>query len=86
MGGGAPGVGGSQLRRGGRGAGGGRVHAVAGNLALVSDPGVVEAVLLCPLRFQGQWQDGETGLVYNRFRYYDPLTTQYVSLDPIGLL
>ncbi len=71
---------------GGRGPGGGRVHAVAGTLALASDPGVVEAVLLCPLRFQGQWQDGETGLVYNRFRYYDPLTTQYVSLDPIGLL
>ncbi|WP_207548499.1 RHS repeat-associated core domain-containing protein, partial [Methylobacterium indicum] len=62
-----------------------RVHAVAGNLALASAPGVVEAVLLCPLRFQGQWQDAETGLVYNRFRYYDPLTANYVSSDPIGL-
>ncbi|WP_192711789.1 RHS repeat-associated core domain-containing protein [Methylobacterium sp. OAE515] len=75
-----PGVAGS----GGR-PGGGRSYAVAGNLALAEDTGAVEAVLLCPLRFQGQWQDGETGLVYNRFRYYDPITTQYASPDPIGL-
>ncbi len=40
---------------------GGRSYAVAGNLALAEDTGAVEAVLLCPLRFQGQWQDGETG-------------------------
>ncbi|WP_425284195.1 RHS repeat-associated core domain-containing protein [Methylobacterium indicum] len=40
---------------------------------------------MCPIRFQGQWQDAETGLVYNRFRYYDALTGQYVSSDPIGL-
>jgi RHS repeat-associated protein len=40
---------------------------------------------LCPIRFQGQWEDAETGLHYNRFRYYDPLTASYLSLDPIGL-
>jgi RHS repeat-associated protein len=38
-----------------------------------------------PLRFQGQYFDSETGLSYNRFRYYDAATAQYVSSDPIGL-
>jgi uncharacterized protein RhaS with RHS repeats len=27
----------------------------------------------------------ETGLYYNRFRYYDPHTGSYISQDPIGL-
>ena len=39
----------------------------------------------CPIRFQGQWYDEESGLHYNRFRYYDPEATQYLSPDPIGL-
>ena len=30
-----------------------------------------------PLRFQGQYEDEEIGLYYNRFRYYDPQTGQY---------
>ncbi|WCM86863.1 DUF6531 domain-containing protein [Acidovorax sp. NCPPB 3576] len=38
-----------------------------------------------PLRFQGQYFDGETGLHYNRFRYYDPVTGRFVHQDPIGL-
>ncbi|QBF32698.1 RHS repeat-associated core domain-containing protein [Thalassococcus sp. S3] len=41
---------------------------------------------LCPIRFPGQWHDDETGLHYNRFRYYDPLLGQYLSVDPSGLL
>lgn len=40
----------------------------------------------CPIRFQGQYEDQETGLYYNRFRYYDPSTSLYLSPDPIGLL
>ncbi len=56
-----------------------------GNLALKDDPNWQEAELLCPIRFQGQWQDAETGLYYNWFRHYDPLAGQYVSPDPIGL-
>ena len=40
----------------------------------------------CPIRFQGQWEDGETGLYQNRFRYYEPLGGHYVSPDPIGIL
>ena len=39
----------------------------------------------CPIRFQGQWHDAESGLHYNRLRYYDPDATQYLSPDPIGI-
>ena len=39
-----------------------------------------------PIRFQGQQLDQETGLHYNRFRYYDPSIGNYVTQDPIGLL
>jgi RHS repeat-associated protein len=39
----------------------------------------------CPFRYQGQYEDAETGLYYNRFRYYDPEAGQYVSQDPIRL-
>ncbi|MBR8458671.1 RHS repeat protein [Burkholderia dolosa] len=38
-----------------------------------------------PLRFQGQQEDGETGLHYNRYRYYDPSSGRFISKDPIGL-
>ncbi|WP_269766171.1 RHS repeat-associated core domain-containing protein, partial [Burkholderia ubonensis] len=37
------------------------------------------------LRFQGQQVDEETGLHYNRHRYYDPASGRFVSKDPIGL-
>ena len=38
-----------------------------------------------PFRYQGQYEDEETGLYYNRFRYYSPDTGTYISQDPIGL-
>lgn len=38
-----------------------------------------------PFRFPGQYADQETGLHYNRCRYYDPLTGRYISPDPIGV-
>jgi RHS repeat-associated protein len=36
------------------------------------------------LRFPGQYWDEETGLHYNYFRDYDPVTGRYVESDPIG--
>jgi len=39
----------------------------------------------CPFRYQGQYEDVETGLYYNRFRYYAPEDGGYISQDPIGL-
>ncbi|WP_455073716.1 RHS repeat-associated core domain-containing protein [Prevotella jejuni] len=38
-----------------------------------------------PFRQLGQYEDEETGLYYNRFRYYDPKIGNYISQDPIGL-
>ncbi len=61
-----------------------------GNTALVEvfvaqgAPGV-EAVHQ-PLRYQGQYYDSETGLHYNRFRYYDPDIGRFVTQDPVNLL
>jgi len=39
-----------------------------------------------PWRLPGQYQDAETGLHYNRFRYYVPGLGRYLSPDPLGLL
>ncbi|ELP4037570.1 RHS repeat protein, partial [Salmonella enterica] len=36
------------------------------------------------LRLPGQQYDEETGLYYNRHRYYDPLQGRYITQDPIG--
>ncbi|PSL47547.1 RHS repeat-associated protein [Chitinophaga niastensis] len=38
-----------------------------------------------PFRYQGQYEDVETGLYYNRFRYYSPQEGVFVSQDPIRL-
>lgn len=39
----------------------------------------------CPFRYQRQYEDTETGLYYNRFRYYSAEEGVYISQDPIGL-
>jgi RHS repeat-associated protein len=39
-----------------------------------------------PLRWDGQYQDRESGLYYLRARFYDPATTQFISADPAGAL
>ncbi|WP_196303695.1 RHS repeat-associated core domain-containing protein, partial [Chromobacterium violaceum] len=39
-----------------------------------------------PFRFQGQYHDDESGLHYNRHRYYDPEIGRFISRDPIGLM
>ncbi|KLN56939.1 RHS repeat-associated core domain-containing protein [Variovorax paradoxus] len=38
-----------------------------------------------PIRLQGQYLDEESGLHYNRNRYYDPHIGAFISQDPIGL-
>ncbi|TBL75189.1 hypothetical protein EYY94_09335, partial [Obesumbacterium proteus] len=38
-----------------------------------------------PIRMQGQQYDEESGLHYNRHRYYDPTIGRYITQDPIGL-
>ncbi|WP_238758885.1 RHS repeat-associated core domain-containing protein, partial [Escherichia coli] len=37
------------------------------------------------IRLPGQQYDEESGLYYNRHRYYDPLKGRYITQDPIGL-
>lgn len=39
----------------------------------------------CPIRFQEQWDDSETALYHNRFRYCDPVASQFLAADIIGL-
>ena len=38
-----------------------------------------------PLRLPGQYFDEESGLHYNRHRYYDPHCARYISQHPVGL-
>lgn len=47
-----------------------------GELDPEADPGLLYA---------GQWRDGESGLCYNRFRYYEPESGMYLVSDPLGL-
>ncbi len=36
-----------------------------------------------PLQYSGQYLDDETGFYYLRNRYYDPLTAQFLTIDPL---
>jgi RHS repeat-associated protein len=45
----------------------------------------VSEQLVQPLRFAAREFDAETGLYYDRARYYDPSLTRFLSEDPIGL-
>lgn len=38
------------------------------------------------IRFQGQYFDVETGLHYNRYRYYGPEAGRFTAKDPIGFI
>ncbi len=39
--------------------------------------------LTTPLMYTEQHLDSESGLYYNRARYYDPTTAQFMSVDPL---
>jgi RHS repeat-associated protein len=56
-----------------------------GDTAADEDPDGDGRVFGFNLRFPGQYFDGETELVYNYFRYYDPSTGRYITSDPLGL-
>ena len=38
-----------------------------------------------PVLFAGQYEDAESGWVYNRFRFYDPAGGVYGAQDPLGV-
>jgi RHS repeat-associated protein len=44
-----------------------------------------QGVADCPIRFQGQYHDNESGLDYNYHRFYDPLLGRYLTPDPLGI-
>ncbi|MBX6315409.1 MAG: HNH endonuclease, partial [Isosphaeraceae bacterium] len=44
-----------------------------------------ESQVAMPLRFPGHYHDPETGLHYNRFRYYDPILGRFLQPDPLGI-
>jgi len=46
---------------------------------------LVEGTVSTPFRHPGQQADPDTGLHYNRYRYYDPNLGRYLSPDPIGV-
>ena len=58
-----------------------------GQILEETQPGLnPEGYVSIPFLFQGQYYDYETGLAYNRFRYYSPELGRYISEDPIRLL
>jgi RHS repeat-associated protein len=64
---------------------GGDVASTWGRTAWGSTAGAAPQGFGSQIRFQGQYDDVETDLFYNRFRYYDPDAARFVSPDPIGL-
>lgn len=56
----------------------------AGDYSAFGDVRVTVDDFTNPLRYPGHYYDTETGLHYNRFRYYSPKLGRYVSRDPLA--
>jgi RHS repeat-associated protein len=52
---------------------------------LTSEKSDLHARSFLDFRYQGQYEDVETGLYYNRFRYYSPESGTFVSRDPLSI-
>jgi RHS repeat-associated protein len=68
----------------------GEVASTTGKTRFVSpkvNPAITGTTTLAnfDLRYPGQVEDQESGLLYNHNRFYDPVTGRYMQSDPIGL-
>ncbi|WP_316365449.1 phospholipase effector Tle1 domain-containing protein [Candidatus Thiodiazotropha sp. CDECU1] len=60
-------------------------YAPFGRAHIEDDPDGDQVAFQLNLRLPGQYEDTETGLHYNYYRYYDPETGRYLSSDPLDL-
>ncbi|MES9971367.1 MAG: DUF2235 domain-containing protein, partial [Candidatus Thiodiazotropha sp.] len=60
-------------------------YAPFGRAHIEDDPDGDQLAFQLDLRLPGQYEDSETGLHYNYYRYYDPETGRYLSSDPLDL-
>lgn len=58
----------------------------AGRYNPTGNTGHLDFEITQPLRLTGQYHDQETGLYYNRHRYFDPDFGGFISPDPMGLI
>lgn len=57
-----------------------------GKATVITTPTQERPTIVSNLRLPGQYLDVESGLRYNRHRFYDAETGRYIVLDPIGTL
>jgi RHS repeat-associated protein len=55
-----------------------------GAVAVEGAPAGFDVSDISSWQFPGQFRDTETGLIYNRFRYFDPVLRRYTAPDPLG--
>ncbi len=62
-------------------------HDAFGHSSMKDESGLAPTNMIDnPIRFQGQYYDEESGLHYNRFRYYCPKQRRFIHQDPLGLV